>query len=328
MDPKQRSKMLREPQGGLKTYRARYRVTEPLRLKSSVGSLHDEGKLYRRFRSHPPTPPARDGLRILLVGELAFNPERVLALKERGATLFGLWTDSPWWWNTVAPLPFGHVTDLPRRGWLDTVRRIQPDTVYALLNWEAITVAHQVLNGIREAGLPIPFVWHVKEGPFHARRYGLWLQLGDLHVHSDGQIYSSPELRDWFHVTVPATRDVLSHVLDGDLPRAEWLEGGRSPLISDRDGQIHTVISGRPMGPDPTLIAALADCGIHIHVYGEKVQIQMRPWIEETKRLTADHLDLHHQVGQADWVREFSRYDADWLHIFSSSNRGDIRAAT
>ncbi len=326
--PKQRSKMLREPQGGLNAYRARYRVTKPLRLKSSVGSLHDEGKLYRRFRSRPPTPPARDGLRILLVGELAFNPERVLALEERGHTLFGLWTDSPWWLNTVGPLPFGHVTDLPRQGWLDAVRRVRPHVVYALLNWQAITVAHQVLNGIREAGLPISFVWHVKEGPFHARRYGLWPQLVDLHVHSDGQIYSSPELRDWFHVTVPATRDGLSHVLDGDLPKADWLEGERSPLISDRDGQIHTVIPGRPMGPAPALIAALADRGIHVHVYGEKVHTQMRPWIEEAKRLAADHFHLHRQVDQADWVREFSLYDAGWLHTFSSSNRGDIRAAT
>ena len=39
--PRQRHKVLREPWGGLNPYRARYRVQEPLRLQSTVGSLHD-----------------------------------------------------------------------------------------------------------------------------------------------------------------------------------------------------------------------------------------------------------------------------------------------
>ena len=57
-----------------------------------------------------------DDLKILLVGELAYNAERVLALEERGHKLYGLWTPEPYWWNTVGPLPFGHVEDIPRAG--------------------------------------------------------------------------------------------------------------------------------------------------------------------------------------------------------------------
>lgn len=326
--PGQRSKALREPLGGLNAYRARYQVAEPLRFNSSVGSLHDEVKLYRSFQIRPPHPAARDSLRILLTGELAHNPERVLAFEERGHTLFGLWIDSPHWWNTVGPLPFGHVADLPRKGWFGALRQVRPDVVYALLNWQAIPLAHRVLTRMRQARLQIPFVWHLKEGPFHARTYGLWPQLVDLHTHSDGQIYSSQELRDWFNATVPGTGGGLSLVLDGDLPKADWLKDERSPLLSDRDGEVHTVIAGRPMGPRPAIIAGLADRGVHVHIYGERVHNQMQAWIAEAQRLAPGHFHLHAQIDQADWVKEFSQYDAGWLHSFSSSNDGDIRAAT
>ncbi len=82
------------------------------------------------------------------------------------------------------------------------------------------------------------------------------------------------------------------------------------------------------MGPSPAIIAGLADRGIHVHIYGEKVQNQMHAWIAEAQRLAPGHLHLHSQIDQAEWVREFSQYDAGWLHSFSSSNGGDIRAAT
>ncbi len=322
--PRQRSAALREPWGGLNTYRARYRVQEPLRLQSTVGSLHDEVAHYRRFRERPATPRAADGLRILLVGELAHNPERILALAERGHELHGLWTDTPVWFNTVGPVPFGHVAEVPRGGWRDAVRALRPDVVYALLNWQAVPFAHEVLT----AGLGVPFVWHLKEGPSFSLEHGHWGQLVDLHLHSDGQVYSSPELRDWFAVTVPGTREGRSLVLDGDLPKAEWLAGERSPLLSDGDGEVHTVIPGRPMGPPPEVVGELARHGVHVHLYGEKVAAQKREWVETVRRVAPGRFHLHPQVDQADWVRELSQYDAGWLHDVVSTNGGDLHAAT
>jgi glycosyltransferase involved in cell wall biosynthesis len=234
--PFQRHKVIREDlerddnpylNAGLNAYRSRYRARQPLRFQSSVGNFVDEAALYERFRERPPTPPAPDRLRILLVGELAFNPERVLALEERGHQLFGLWMPNPGSFNTVGPLPFGHVQDIPRDGWVESVRRIQPDVIYALLNWRAVPFAHQVL--VNNPG--IPFVWHFKEGPFHCRDKGTWQQLVDLQTLSDGQIYTSPELRDWFHLTLPATSGLPSMVLDGDLPKREWLETDAAPRL-------------------------------------------------------------------------------------------------
>jgi hypothetical protein len=54
----------------------------------------------------------------------------------------------------------------------------------------------------------------------------------------------------------------------------------------------------------------------------------MRDWVEEVDQLAPGHLHLHDQVGPEQWVREFSRYDAGWLHDVRSRNRGDLRAAT
>ena len=322
--PRQRSKVLREPWGGLNPYRARYRVQEPLRLQSTVGHLHDEVAHYQRFRERPPVPRAADGLKVLLVGELAHNPERILALAERGHELHGLWTDDPVWFNTVGPLPFGHVAEVPRERWREAVHELQPDVVYGLLNWQAVPFVHEVLA----ADLGVPFVWHFKEGPWFSLQHGHWPMLADLHLRSDGVVYSSPELRDWFGVTLPATRQRPSLVLDGDLPKAEWLVGEQSPLLSEQDGEVHTVIAGRPMGPPPEVLGELARAGVHVHVYSEKVHAQMRDWVEACRRLAPDHLHLHSQVDQADWVRVFSQYDAGWLHDIRSTNGGDLHAAT
>ena len=322
--PRQRHRVLREPWGGLNAYRARYGVQTPLRLQSTVGHLHDEVEHYRRFRERPPVPRAADGLRILLVGELAHNPERILALSERGHELHGLWTDTPVWFNTVGPLPFGHVAEVPRDRWREAVRELQPDLVYGLLNWQAVPFAHEVLT----ADLGVPFVWHFKEGPWFSREHGHWPLLADLHTRSDGVVCSSPELRDWFGVTLPATRAVPQLVLDGDLPKAEWLHGQQSPLLSEQDGQVHTVIAGRPLGPPPEVVGALARAGIHVHVYSQKGHAQMRAWVDACLRLAPGHLHLHPQVDQADWVRVFSQYDAGWLHDVRSTNGGDLHAAT
>ena len=323
--PRQRHKVLREPWGGLNPYRSRYRVQEPLRLQSTVGSLHDEVEHYRRYRERPATPRSDDGLRILLVGELAHNPERILALAERGHELHGLWTPDPVWFNTVGPLPFGHVAEVPRDDWRSAVRELQPDVVYGLLNWQAVPFAHEVLT----AGLGVPFVWHLKEGPFFSREQGHWPQLVDLHTRSDGQVYSSAELRDWFHAVVPETALGTSWVLDGDLPKAESFAGAeRLPLLSDTTGDVHTVVPGRPLGPPPAFVADLARRGVHLHLYGEKVAAQMRDWVDEVRRLAPGHLHLHPQVAADRWVPEFSQYDAGWLHDVRSGNGGDVRAAT
>jgi len=327
--PGQRHKLIREGDvSGLNPYRTYHQVATPLRFQSSIGNFTDEVGHYRRFRERPPTPPAADGLKILLVGELAYNPERVLALEERGHTLYGLWTPTPSGFNTVGPVPFGHVRDIPREGWQATVRRLQPDLIYALLNWQAVPWVHHVLTeNAADPHLRLPFVWHFKEGPFISLEKGSWPLLAEIHRRADGRIASSPELAAWFDTAVPDADPKPALDLDGDLPKREWFDAVTSPRLARPDGEIHTVVPGRPIGLHPETVVALAQQGIHLHVYGDFIHHLWRGWAERTNRLAPGFLHLHGQVNQDRWVAEFSQYDAGWLHAFESRNGGDLRRA-
>jgi len=323
--PRQRHKMIRESSGGgINVYRSRYEAPDPLRFHATGGNYIDEVAQYRRWRDRPDTPFAPDGLKILLVGELAYNPERVLALEERGHKLYGLWTPDPWWFNTVGPLPFGHVEDIPRDGWRDAVQKIQPDVIYALLNWQTVPFAYQIL--MENPG--IPFVWHLKEGPWQCFEFDMWPRLVALQTRSDGQIYSSPEERDWFETAIPGSvTGSRTLVIDGDLPKRDWLVGERSPLLSATDGEFHTVVAGRAIGIGPADIRAAAVEGIHLHFYGDIHHGGWRTWTEAAGEAAMPYFHLHPNVSQDRWVRELSQYDAGWLHFIQSDNGGDLGSA-
>jgi hypothetical protein len=322
--PDQRHKLLREPVGGINPYRYRHRIAEPLRFHTTTGNAIDEYERYRRFRERPDTPRAVDGLRILLVGELSYNPERILALEERGHKLYGLWTPDAYWYNAVGPQPFGHVEELPRDDWRAALRRLRPDLIYGLLNWQAVPFCREVLDEARGA----PFVWHFKEGPFISLEKGHWADLVRLTTGSDGQIHSSREQRSWWDTVVPGSAShARSIVLDGDLPKREWFEGERSPRLSESDGEVHTVVPGRPIGLHPETVGELAAAGVHLHFYGDFTHGQWRAWIERARGLAPRHLHLHGNVDQEDWLTEFSKYDAGWLHVFESRNGGDLGGA-
>lgn len=323
--PRQAHKTIRETTyGGINPYRYRYRVQHPMRYHTSVGFPIDEVEQYRRFRDRPDTPPTADRLKILLVGELAYNAERVLALEERGHKLYGLWTPDGYWFNTVGPVPFGHVEDLPRDDWQAAIRRVRPDVIYALLNWEAVPFVHRVFR--ENPG--VPFVWHFKEGPFICLEKGTWRELLELTAGADGRIYSSPEMRDWFATLTPGINDGPTLVLDGDLPKRDWFDGDdRQPLRGEQDGEIHTVVPGRAIGLHPEFVAEMARQGVHLHFYGSVTHGQWGKWMERVNSLAPGHLHSHPQVNAADWVREFSQYDAGWLHAFESENHGELSRA-
>ena len=322
--PAQLHKVLREPVGGINLYRQRFRVEHPMRFHTTVGNEIDEVALYREARERADTPFAADGLKILLVGELAYNADRVLALEERGHKLYGLWMPEPYWYNTVGPVPFGHVEDLPARRWEEAIDRVQPDIIYALLNWQAVPFARQVFDATRGR---VPFVWHFKEGPFICLEKGTWPDLVALYGGADGLVYSSPEMRAWFGTAVPASRRRPSIALDGDLPKREWFAGPLSPRLSHKTGELHTVVPGRPIGLHPETVRDLADEGVHLHFYGDFTHGQWRAWIERARSMAGRFLHLHPNVSQARWVEEFSQYDAGWLHFFASENEGDIGRA-
>jgi glycosyltransferase involved in cell wall biosynthesis len=322
--PGQRHKLLREPIGGINPYRLYCQVQQPMRFHSTEGNLIDEVSRFARFRERDDTPMAADGLKILLVGELAYNAERVIALEERGHRLYGLWMPDPYWYNTVGPLPFGHVTDLDPSRWQAEVRQIKPDIIYALLNWQAVPFVHHVMT--ENPG--IPMVWHFKEGPFICLEHGCWEELLEICLGADGFIASSPEMLEWFDTVLPGLSGSKPTMwLDGDLPKRDWFTDPLPDRVPFEDGEVHTVVPGRPIGLHPETVQELGERGVHLHFYGDFTHGQWKAWIERTRGLAPRHLHLHANVDQQDWAREFARYDAGWLHGFESRNGGDLRRA-
>lgn len=321
----QRHKVINDRNGGgIYLYKRTYGVSSPIRFQSTVGNFVDEISHFEPFRNTAVKPAAgREGLKILLVGELAFNPERICALEERGHKLYGLWIDNPVNFNTIGPLPFGNVEDIPLANWKQRVEEIQPDIIYALLNYHAIFLAYHVMT--HNPG--IPFVWHFKEGPFYCRHFGTWNQLIKLYTQSDGQIYTNAMVYDWFQQFLNNDSDT-AFILDGDLPKKEWFTEERSSRLSEIDGQIHTVVAGRPMGLTAVDIKQMADQHIHLHLYGDIFQNQFKEMISDARKVAGQYLHLHPNCPQEEWVKEFSQYDAGWLHFFKSENGGSLLKAS
>ncbi|MEF2277457.1 glycosyltransferase [Deinococcus sp. YIM 134068] len=303
--PDQRHRIIAGVPGGLSRYRAYHGIGrgEYLNFQPSRGMRVDERARYGRFE-RPPPPPKSESLHILLVGSLGFNPERVLALEERGHRLSGLWLPEPETWDATGPFPFGHIEDVPLDDhWADRVRALRPDVIYAGLNWHALPLIERVLD----ARLGIPLVFHFKEGPFICHEKGLWPTLVRLLRGSDGQVFISPENREWFRLALGGRLDESrTYILDGDLPKLDWFTDDWAPKLSHADGEIHTVCAGRPLGLEP--LSELARHGVHVHFYGTHFHEWFPNWTRAG--LESGYLHLHPTVEPEDWVRELSRYDA------------------
>lgn len=310
--------------GGIYRYKKFYEVNRPIRFQSLGGNFVDEISHFHRFRRQKAYESVdASPLKILIVGELAYNAERIVALERSGHKLYGLWIDRPANFNAIGPLPFGDIEDIPSNGWQEKVAEIKPDIIYALLNYHAVPLAYQVLK----ADLGIPFVWHFKEGPFFSRAYGTWEQLVFLYQKSDGQIYINELSYEWFRRYVSGDEE-KTLILDGDLPSAEWFGDERSALLSESDGEIHTLIAGRPIGIFPSDIVQLASQKIHIHLYGDVFHGQFKEFIDAARYRAPKFVHLHANCTQENWVKEFSQYDAGWLHCFQSKNKGDVNQAS
>ena len=315
--PTQRHRIINEQYGGnIFLYKSYFNVKTPIVFQSSGGIAINEINAYAGIKHQVLNPSARQ-LKILIVGEIAYNAERICALEERGHKLFALWIENPLYYNTTGPLQFGNVTDIPLDNWQERIAEIKPDIIYALLNVQAVTLAHQILT--ENPG--IPFIWHFKEGPFFCRQQGIWNELVDLYQKSDGQIYINSETQQWFGQFL-SNDDPNSFILDGDLPHSSYFKTKSSDLLSQNSDEIHTVVPGRPFGLIPKDVLALAEQNIHLHLYGNQKNTYSE-WLKYINDKAKNHIHLHDVCQPAEWTQELSQYDAGWLHIFDSSNFGE-----
>ena len=331
--PHQRHKKIREQLGGgVYAYRAYYMVQEPLKIRVSAQKLVDEKKQFVQFRGKA---GCKTKMKILLVGELSFNSERIYSLEKNGCELYGLWVQSPYCFNAIGRLPFGNVQDVPYKNWQNAIQQIKPDIIYALLNTVAIPLAYEVLKNKGD----IPMVWHFKEGVQICMKQGHWAKLIDLYSHAEGKIYINPELKLYYEAFLDNNNDKggqwdkddkkgLTFIMDGDLPPKEYFTDRFSPKISAVDGAYHTVVPGRMVGIEVNEMRQLAHHNIHVHLYTENFHERREKFIHTMKKTAPSHFHTHPNCTPENWVAEFSRYDAGWLHCFKSENEGELMRAT
>jgi glycosyltransferase involved in cell wall biosynthesis len=307
--------------GNINYYRRYYKIEEPIKAWVSDHKFIDEEKTYKNF--HKQSINAINGLKILLVGELSYHPDRIYALEEAGHHLYGLWIERPTFClSNVGHLPFGHVEDLSFQNWEEEIRRIKPDVIYGLLNFGSIYLA----NEVRKKCLDIPFVWHFKEGPFVAQANGIWNELIELYSKADGAIYINQEAQAWYEQFLPPKANELTYILDGDLPKSNYFTNEFSPKLSARDGEIHTVIPGRTIGLDMESVKLLAQQKIHLHCY--ETNLTRKSFIGSALKIAPKYVHYHEYCSQENWTKEFSQYDAGWLHCFNSRNKGKLEQVT
>lgn len=321
--PLQRHKILSESYGGsLNRYRSYYRVQTPIRMRFSKYKFVDEIETYKSFRVD--YPASSQGLKILLVGELGYNPDRIYALERAGHTLYGLWINEPRYsFSYVGHLPFGHIQDIPYdKEWKQNVEKIKPDIIYAMGNWDAVDLAYEVLT----ANLDIPFVWHFKEGPFCVMQFESWNKFIDLYRYSDGVIFINERIQSWMkQFCNPLNK---SFILDMDIPIMDYFEKPFSRKLSERDHAVHTLVVGRLVGVDASDMQLLAKQNIHLHIYSENHHRERESFFQKYLDYAPEHFHIHNHVPNDRWVEEFSQYDAGWLHCFESKNQGNLLYAT
>ncbi len=307
--------------GGLNIYRKYYNVNSPIVFRASRYKTIDENLYGKYYENDVCKLKKQTGLKILLVGELAYHAERVYELERDGHILYGLWSNPRYGYSTIGPLPFGNVINLSQDNWKEEIREIQPDIIYALLSTGAIELSHEVM----EWNTDIPFVWHFKEGPHEAMKAGLWSKLIELYSHSDGNIFINKENKLWIDQFIP-NQDKPFLLMDGDMPLVDSFKDNFSEKLSSIDSDLHTVVAGRLVGLSVDDYSVLAQNNIHIHVYSENTteDDMFAPYLVVDNR----YFHIHPHCPQEKWTEEFSKYDAGWLHCVEANNNGYIQRMT
>ncbi len=308
--------------GGLNIFRSYYGIKTPIRMRVSKNKYIDEKILHKKFSRK--VALKKDHLKILIVGELAYNPERIYALEQSGHKLYGLWVEYPdFSFSEVGPLPFGHIEDIPQDNWEEHVKQINPDIIYGLLNAGAVMRVYQVVKKFPK----IPYVWHMKEGPFLCLQRLTWNNMMYLFRHASGIIYLNDVIKKWYEQFLPPS-EAPTLILDGDLPKSDYFTDNFTSKLSDIDGEIHTLIAGRMIGITSEGFQTLIENKIHIHLYNENYYELNAKGVDKFAKISRDYFHIHSHVPPEKWVEEFSKYDAGWLHCFDSKNEMDLMRAT
>lgn len=324
--PYQRHKLCSETYGGnLYKYKWYYQVDEPIRIRMTENRIIDEHILYNTLSHIINKKPI---LKVLIIGALSYNPERLCALEEYGCQLYGYWKPNPIYaYESVGPFPFGNIENIHNnRYWVEEVKKIDPDVIYTIFSATSVHFVYDSIMTLKNNDINIPFIWHLKESPQACIRYGEWPHLMELYRLSAANIFTNLMTKIWFEQFFYMNKPYM--ILDQDMPKKDFFTNNFSEKLSSKDQAIHTVIPGRMIGLKEHEMELLASQNIHIHLYSESYYQQKIDQNIHYHQIAPQHFHVHSHCPNNRWVEEFSQYDAGWLHCFHSRNNGNILRAS
>src|SRR5665213_2278097 len=248
-------------------------------------------------------------MKILLVGALSWNPERVRSLHERGHQLWGLWSRSMAWDQGPYPAMADCIVPLEAGEAAAAIRSHAIECVYSLFQ-----VYHWRLWGPPTHGVEHD-VWTLLRGLMAERQRGTFdapiVRHWGFDVHNidpvitrafDGQIFCNREKYDYWTTAVQNGgcgvdafgKGTAPDLLDSDLPKLEFMNDDFAEPLSRAGGEVHTVCVGRPFGID---YLAAASRGIHVHIYGNN--------FDDVYRTLARGVSLRSAYRGRDLLRRF-----------------------
>ena len=287
-------------------------------------------------------------MRILLVGALSWNPERIRSLHERGHRLWGLWSRSMAWDQAPYPVLDGVVQEISLDDAPYLIREQKIDCIYGLFQEYDPRLFAPATGAIEHdiSTLLRVLLRERQRGAFDApivRHWGFDIHQLDPDVACalDAHIFCNREKFVYFTERVSRGGAGLDDVfrackiiafMDSDRPKGEFMNDDFAPRLSESDGEIHTVCIGRPFGID---YLAAARHGIHVHIYGNNYDDPFKAIARKLsttgtgdeamrlRRFVHIHSSLQTiganwsevQRTKSRWVHEFSRYDAGWSYI-------------
>ncbi len=265
----------------------------------------------------------KNGLRILVLGSVGPNQDRILALADRGNTIVYAYTEfHP---NIVRLYPNIMCIPVPRRnlvpmlGTLISMHRLT--MVYSLLN--AHDDSTEVTLELMDARFGIPIVRHYKEHPCVPTEDERRLLLS-----SDAQIYINKRSYEYFRNVYRVSPD-SAYTVDADMIAAKYMHDDFSTKLRLSDGQPHVLIAGGVSVLKNRLdyrefCLEMALRRVHTHIYGYwigedsqgQVVVPHLPTEEAYRQLAGSsrYIHLHPLVQSEAFSREWSQYDAGMMH--------------
>lgn len=261
-------------------------------------------------------------LRILILGSLGPNQDRILALSERVSKLVYAYTEfHPNLVRLESQVP---CVPLSRRNVAMQVQYLIAlhgiNIVYSLLN--AADESTEVTLELLDNAIETPIVRHYKEHPCIPT-----LEERRVLLETAGQIYINLESYEYFKAAYGVSSS-SAHIMDADMIAIRYMSDDFGPKLRDEDREPHLLVAGGMSTLNDRLdvrdlCKQMNRRRVHVHLYGYMVtQINDRPIIGDPATRHAyeeleaqlSYVHLHRYIQPEQFCSVWSRYDAGFMH--------------